>query len=155
MTQIELNRDFRDVLVALVDARADFLLIGGWALAVHGHVRGTDDLDIFVRATPENGGRVFAALREFGAPLAAHGVTEQVFSRPGQGYRMGIKPNLIELLTTIDGVSFEEAWEDHIELDIDGRAVPTMGRGALLKNKTASGRPKDLADVEWLTKSEP
>ncbi len=148
--EIELNPDFRDVLVALADARADFLLIGGWALAAHGHVRGTDDLDIFVRATAENAARVMIALEEFGAPLNTHGVTAQLFATPGQGYRMGIKPNLIELLTTIDGVGFDDAWLGHVEVHIDGRVIPTIGRDALLQNKRAAGRPKDLADVAWL-----
>lgn len=150
MTKIDLSADFRDLLVALADAHADFLLIGGWALAAHGHVRGTDDLDVFVRATPENAARVLAALRDFGAPVIVHGVTEDLFSQPGSGYRMGVKPQLIELLTTIDGVSFEEAWVDHLPLEIDGRVVPTIGRAALLKNKEAAGRPKDLADAAWL-----
>lgn len=145
-----LNPDFRDLLVALADAGAEFVLIGGWALAVHGHARGTDDLDVLVRATPDNAARVLAALQVFGAPIDAHRVTESVFATPGYGYRMGIKPNLIELLTTISGVSFDEAIADHRRVDVDGREVPVMGRAALLLNKRAAGRPKDLADVAWL-----
>jgi hypothetical protein len=152
VVEIELNVDFRDILVALADAQADFLLIGGWALAVHGHVRGTDDLDILVRPTPANAARVFDALEEFGAPLHTHGVTQQLFAAPGAGYRMGIKPHLIEILTTVDGVSFDDAWREHVEVVVDGRVVPTIGHDALLQNKIAAGRPKDMADVAWLTR---
>ncbi|MBW2529448.1 MAG: hypothetical protein JRI23_35050 [Deltaproteobacteria bacterium] len=141
-------------MLALADAEADFLLVGGWALAVHGHVRGTDDLDILVRATPSNAARVYAALAAFGAPVDAHGVSEELFASEGYGYRMGIKPNLIEVLTTIDGLSFDEAWSDHRVVNIDGRTIPVIGRKALLRNKKASGRPKDLADAAWLEEHE-
>ena len=101
---VELQADFRDLLLALVATEAEFVLIGGWALAVHGHVRGTDDLDVLIRPNAENATRVFRALAEFGAPFAAHGVTEDVFASENYGYRMGIKPNLIEVLTTVAGI---------------------------------------------------
>ncbi|UJR86671.1 nucleotidyl transferase AbiEii/AbiGii toxin family protein [Sandaracinus amylolyticus] len=142
--------DFRDLLVALVDARAEFVLVGGYALAAYGHVRGTDDLDVFVRPTAENARRVFDALVAFGARVAAHGVTAGLFAKPGYGYRVGIKPHLVELLTEIDGVSFDDASRDPRVVHVEGRQVPIIGRGALLANKRAAARPKDLADVEWL-----
>jgi len=148
----DLNQDFRDLLTLLADESASFLLIGGWALALHGYGRGTDDMDIFVQPTQENAGRVFRALAAFGAPIAEHGITEGLFAQEGYGYRMGKKPNLIEILTRIDGISFDEAFKNHRVATIDGRAVPYMGRAALLKNKLAAGRAKDLADVEWLRK---
>jgi hypothetical protein len=150
LNEAALPADFRDLLVALADAHADFMIVGGYAIAVHGHPRGTDDLDVFVRATPENAARVLRALLAFGAPIEAHGVTQDLFERPGYGYRMGVRPNVIELLTEIDGVSFDEALRDHRSVRIDGREVPVIGRHALLANKRAAGRPKDLADVEWL-----
>ena len=146
----DLNDDFRDLLVALADAGADFLLIGGWALALHGYGRGTDDLDVWVRATPDNAARVFQALRAFGAPIAAHGIRPELFASEEYGYRMGRKPSLIEILTTIDGISFEDAWQDHRVVALEGRRIPVISRRALLQNKKASGRAKDLADVEWL-----
>jgi hypothetical protein len=146
----ELNDDFRDLLVALADAGADFLLIGGWALALHGYGRGTDDLDVLVRGTADNATRVFRALRAFGAPIAAHGITEELFASEGYGYRMGRKPNLIEILTSIDGISFEDAWRDHRVFRLDGRDIPVISRRAMIQNKKAAGRAKDLADVEWL-----
>jgi hypothetical protein len=138
------------LLILLSDEDARFLLIGGWALALHGYGRGTDDMDVFVQPTEENAARVFRALAAFGAPIAAHGITEGLFARAGYGYRMGAKPNLIEILTSIDGISFEEAFGNHRTFELEGREIPYIGRAALLKNKLAAGRAKDLADVEWL-----
>lgn len=150
MSTPDLPADFRDLLVCLADEGAEFLLIGGYALAVHGHVRATDDLDVLVRPSAANAMRVFRALASFGAPVEQHAVTEGLFAQARYGYRMGIPPNVIELLTTIDGVSFDEAWANHHVTEIDGREIPVIGRRALLANKRAAGRPKDLADVAWL-----
>ena len=145
-----MNQDFRDLLVALVDGGVEFLLVGGWALALHGNGRGTDDMDVLVRPTAENAQAVFRALASFGAPVAAHGVTAGLFAQEGYGYRMGLRPNIIEVLTSIDGVSFDEAVTDCRFFEVEGRRVPYIGRRALLKNKLAAGRAKDLADAEWL-----
>ena len=155
MADIGLNADFRDLLLALADRDAEFVVIGGWALALHGYGRGTDDMDIFVRSTPENAKRVFEALLEFGAPVVAHGVSAELFAEPGFGYRIGIRPNLIELLTTIAGVSFDEASEGRQFFELEGRQIPYIGRKMLLRNKLAAGRAKDLADVEWLNQHHP
>jgi len=150
MSMAELPADFRDLLVCLADEGADFLLVDGYALAVHGYVRATDDLDVLVRPTRENARRVFRALVSFGAPVEAHAVTEGLFAEERYGYRMGVHPNVIEVLTTIDGVSFDEAWDGHRVTEIDGREIPVIGRRALLVNKRAAGRPQDLADAAWL-----
>jgi len=150
VSSLILNQDFRDLLIMLSDERAHFLLIGGWALALHGYGRGTDDMDVFVQPTDVNATRVFRALAAFGAPIAAHGITEGLFAHEGYGYRMGTKPNLIEILTHIDGITFEEAYRDHQCFEMEGREIPYIGRAALLSNKLAAGRAKDLADVEWL-----
>lgn len=133
-----------------MEGGVEFLLIGGWAVAIHGHGRATDDMDVLVRASPANAPKVYAALQRYGAPLGTHGVTPELFEHPQYGYRMGRKPLLIELLTTIDGVTFEEAAQDAITVEIGGVQVPVIGRQALITNKRASGRPKDLADVEAL-----
>jgi hypothetical protein len=142
--------DFRELLTTFADQGVEFVLIGGWALALHGHGRGTDDLDVLVRPTPENAARVFRALVVFGAPVSAHGVTEGLFAKSGYGYRMGVKPNLIEVLTKIDGIGFDDAIAEGKHFELDGRVIHYIGRQALLKNKRAAGRPKDLADVDWL-----
>lgn len=150
MVDLDLPQDYADLLHALVAAGADFVLIGGWAVAVHGHGRATDDMDVLVRADPSNAEKVVEALREFGAPLATHSVTVELFSEPRHGYRMGRKPLLIEILTRIDGVSFDEAFEDAVTIHVGGVPVKVIGRRALVTNKRAAGRPKDLADVDAL-----
>lgn len=149
---ITLVDDFRDLLIAFADANVEFLLVGGWAMALHGYGRGTDDLDVFVRASPENARRVFQALGAFGAPVAAHGVTPELFAHKGYGYRMGVKPHLIEILTTIDGIDFDEATQGAGTFALEGRKIPFIARAPLIKNKKAAARPKDLADVDWLEK---
>ena len=150
MADLDLPKDYEDLLREFVEAGVEFVLIGGWAVAVHGHGRATDDMDLLVRATPENALRVFAALQLYGAPLGSHGVTAGMFERERYGYRMGRKPLMIEILTTIDGVTFDEAVVDALLVHIDDLAVPVIGRRALIANKRAAGRPKDLADVEAL-----
>lgn len=153
-TEPALNHDFRDLLICLADAGAEFLLIGGWAMALHGHGRGTDDMDVLVRPTRENAARVYRALRDFGAPVAAHGVTEGLFAQQEYGYRVGLRPNLIEILTSIDGVDFDQARADQQYFELEGRRIPFIGRQALIANNRAAGRAKDLADVEWLEQHE-
>jgi hypothetical protein len=112
MSELELPDDFRDVLVALADEEAEFVLIGGWAVAVHGRPRATEDLDVLVRATPANSKRVVAALAAFGAPVGQHGVDAPTFERGGPAYRIGMKPLRVEILTKISGTSFEQAASD-------------------------------------------
>lgn len=128
--------DLRDMLVALVDAHVELVVVGGWAMAVHGRVRATEDL-------------LIAALLAFGAPVSQHGVTAQLFQSAGYGYRFGVKPNLVELFDVASGVSFEAAIADAPRVDVEGRSVPVIGRAALLANKRAAGRHKDLDDVAW------
>lgn len=152
MADFDLPADYVDLLAELDAAAVEYLLVGGWAVAIHGHGRATDDLDIFVRATRENATRIIQALKRFGAPVDTHKVTEAIFAAEGYGYRMERKPILIELLTVIDGVSFDEALQGRVTVAIGGVQVPVIGREALLTNKRAAGRPKDLADVEALTR---
>ena len=146
----KLPRDFADLLVELCDAGAEFLIIGGWAVVLYGHVRATDDMDIFVRPTATNSERVFAALEAFGAPLRAHAVAPAHFAKEGDAYRFGIAPLKVEVLTRISGVSFDEALRESKTFDLDGYAIPYIGKAALIANKKSAGRHKDLADVEEL-----
>ena len=150
MARLDLPDDFKDLLVALADAEVEFVLIGGWAMAVHGRPRATEDLDVLVRANNANSARVFSALLDFGAPLLAHGVDADTFIAEGPAYRIGLKPLCIELLTKISGVSFDEALRDAVTAEIDGRAIHVIGHQALLQNKRAAGRHKDLDDADWL-----
>lgn len=146
----KLPQDFTDLLVELCEAKAEFLLVGGWAVILYGHVRATDDMDLFVRATLPNSQRVFAALEAFGAPLRAHGVTAAHFASEGPAYRFGIAPLKIEVLTKISGVSFDEALRGSKTFELDGYRIPYIGKSALIANKKSAGRHKDLADVEEL-----
>jgi hypothetical protein len=146
----KLPQDFADLLLELRDAEAEFLLVGGWAVILYGHVRATDDMDIFVRPSATNSERVFAALEAFGAPLRAHAVTPAHFAREGDAYRFGIAPLKIEMLTKISGVSFDEALRGSRTFELDGHAIPYIGKAALIANKKSAGRHKDLADVEEL-----
>lgn len=137
-------------MTELREANAEFLLVGGWAVILYGHVRATDDMDIFVRPSIDNSERVFAALEAFGAPLRAHSVAPEHFAKEGAAYRFGIAPLKIEVLTKISGVSFDEARQDSKTFDLDGYQIPYIGKSALIANKKAAARHKDLADVEEL-----
>lgn len=154
LPQLNLPTDYQDLLHEFVEAKVEFVLVGGWAVAVHGHGRATDDIDILVRPTEQNATRVLAALHRFGAPLDAHSITEGLFAEPRYGYRLGRKPLLIEILTTIDGISFDDALVEAVEVTVGSVSIPVIGKAALLLNKRAAGRTKDLADIEALKKLE-
>jgi len=155
MTLEGLHEDFRDLLVLFADGEVDFVIVGAYALAFHGAPRASGDIDVFIRPTLANADRVFAALARFGAPLASAGATAADFARPGTVYQIGLPPRRIDILTEISGVTFDEAWESRVIAEVDGRAVGFIGRTALLKNKVAAGRPKDIADVARLRRTRP
>lgn len=142
--------DFIDVVRCLDAENCDFVVVGAHALAAHGAPRATGDLDVLVRAEPDNAARVYRALLRFGAPLAIHGVTEQDFARSGTVYQMGLPPRRIDILTQLSGVTFDEAVADPIVGRIGDRSVRCIGIEAMIRNKRASGRTKDLADAEAL-----
>ena len=131
------------------DAGADLAIIGGYAVAFHGHVRATKDLDVLVRPTPDNAARVYRGLAAFGAPLATFAVTEQDFSSYDGVLQIGLPPLRIDIINHI-AVAFDEVIAGGATLEVDGRAIPVIGREPLIKAKLAAGRPQDLADVEAL-----
>ncbi len=147
---IELPEDFRDLLVELADAGADFVVLGGHAVAFHGHPRATKDLDVLVRATPANAARVYRALAAFGAPLSAFAVAEADFATYDGVLQIGVPPRRIDVLNRADGISFDDAVQAGEAFDLEGRRVPVIGLEALLRNKRAAGREQDLADVKAL-----
>lgn len=147
---IELPEDFRDVLVELSRAGAAFVVLGGHAVAFHGHPRATKDLDILVRADARNAERVYRALAAFGAPLEAFAVQERDFVTYDGVLQIGLPPRRIDILNRADGITFEEAIADDRTFEVDGRKIPIIGRSALLKNKRAAGRPQDVADIAAL-----
>lgn len=150
MTLLEFSQDFDDLLAELNDAGVDFLIVGAHALAAHGHVRATGDLDIHIRPSKENAERVMRALISFGAPIHAHGITALDFQRPGTVYQIGLPPNRIDLLTEISGLDFDECLKGAIVAPLGTHQVRFIGIESQLKNKRASGRAKDLADAEVL-----
>jgi hypothetical protein len=147
-----LNPDFRDLLSAFIDAHVEFLIVGGYALAVHRLPRATKDLDLWVRPSAENAPRVLRALDAFGAPR--HGLTETDLQTEGTIYQVGVPPNRVDLLTVVDGVRFEDAWRDRASVEIEGLRIPVISRAHLILNKhgrTATGLtgrgPARLVDV--------
>lgn len=143
--------DWFEMIRALLDADARFLIVGAHAMAVHGVPRGTQDLDVWIEPTPENAQRVWRALDEFGAPAEALGITLGDLVRTDIVIQFGLPPNRIDLLTGLSGVDdFAAAWVDRDEHEIRSRCVPFLGRRTLVENKRATGRTKDLADLEAL-----
>jgi hypothetical protein len=145
-----MTEDFKDLLRLLNANAVEYLLIGGHAFGVHAEPRTTKDLDIFIRSNPENAMAVFRALAQFGAPLA--GMTEADFV-DGTTFQIGQPPDRIDILQKIDGVTFDEAWQNRVEGTLDGEIpAQVISREDLIRNKLASGREQDLLDVKKLRK---
>ncbi len=145
-----LSPDYKDILSGFIEERVDYLVVGAYAVASHGLPRATGDLDLWVRADPENAHRVWRALAQFGAPVTD--LAESELSHPGLVFQIGVEPSRIDILTSIDGVEFDDAWKARLELEIDGLRIHVIGRTHLIANKRAVGRPQDLADVARLEK---
>jgi predicted nucleotidyltransferase len=138
-------------LKSLRDHDVDALLIGGFAVGLYGYVRATEDLDIWVRPSSENARKLVEAIKEFG--FDAPNLTESLFDHESSIVRMGVKPYLIEILTSVSGVDFQTAWDRRVATEIDGVAIDLIALDDLLANKAAAGRRKDLADIEALQKA--
>ena len=143
-----MNQDFLDLLRAFIDHDVRFLIVGAYALGVHGRPRATGDLDVWVEPTPDNAANIMRALDAFGAPLGQ--VTADDFSRPGIVFQMGLPPFRIDVLTELSGLTFTEAWPGRTEAAFGSLTVDVIGRDAFIKNKRATGRVKDLGDIEAL-----
>ena len=143
-----LNPDFRDFVASLNASGARYLVVGGYAVALHGHPRYTKDIDIWLEATPENARRMVAALEAFG--FGSLGVTETDFLIPDRIIQMGLPPNRIDLLTSLTGVDFASCYPARASVDIDGLRVDFIDLENLKKNKRAVGRNQDLADLDAL-----
>jgi phage replication-related protein YjqB (UPF0714/DUF867 family) len=148
MATPSLPDDFKEFLKLLDSNGVEYLLIGGYAVNVHGYVRTTNDLDLWVNVNPENAARIDRALRQFG--FAAAGLTSDLFLTPNNVVRMGLPPIRIEILTSISGVEFESCYAEKEMIRIEEMAVPVISLARLRENKAASGRAKDLADLENL-----
>lgn len=140
--------DFKELLESFNTNDVEYLVVGAHALAFHGVVRATRDLDVYVHPTRANAERVLAALDAFG--FGQIGLTVQDFETPGQTIQLGYPPVRIDLITSIDGVPWEQACAGRREGEYGGTPVPFIGRAELIANKRAAGRLQDLADVERL-----
>jgi hypothetical protein len=145
-------KDFKDLLRLLNANGADYLIIGGHAFSVYSEPRTTKDLDLFIRSEPENTKAVFRALAQFGAPIQGMAPADFV---DGTTFQMGQPPNRIDVLQSIDGITFEEAWAHRVQGMIDGEvSAAIISREDLIRNKLASGREQDLLDVKVLRAAE-
>ena len=142
-----LQKDFKEFIELLIEKKVDFLIVGAHAVAFHGFPRLTGDIDFFFGLEPDNVKKLSLALQDFGFPF-----TEKDLTQANKVFQMGIQPNRIDLLNWLSGVSFEEAWQDKVAGEIDGIKISYLSKEHLIKNKKASGRPKDLIDLQVLTK---
>lgn len=140
------NPDYKDLLRLFTEHGVEYVVVGAYAMAAHGVVRATGDIDLFVRPTSKNGAAVFDALVEFGAPLSS--ITADDFAVPGTVYQIGVQPNRIDVLTEIDGVSYEDV--GRVILNVDDLTVPFLNLESLKRNKASTGRAKDKLDLELL-----
>lgn len=143
-----MNQDFLDLLRAFIDRNVRFMVVGAYALGVHGRPRATGDLDVWVDPTADNAERVISALEQFGAPMGQ--ITAADFSRPGIVFQMGLPPLRIDVLTELSGLTFPEAWSSRTQAAFGPLTVEVIGREAFVKNKRATGRARDLGDIEAL-----
>ena len=143
-----MNQDFLDLLSAFNAAEVRYLVVGAYAVGVHGHQRATKDLDIWIEASPDNSVRAVSALRAFGAPLGDLKAVD--FETPGSGFMMGNPPRRIDVLTHIDGVRFEDVAPRSVAANFAGVTARVIGLDDLLANKRTAARPQDLADVHIL-----
>jgi predicted nucleotidyltransferase len=148
-----LNKDYKEMLQCLLEENVRFLLVGAYAVAVHGFPRATKDIDFFVWATPENAANLMRALTKFGAPL--HDISEADLASEGIIFQIGNSPRRIDIITNISGVKFEKAYANKATISIEGLEVPVISLEDLIANKRASARTQDLADVEKLESVSP
>jgi hypothetical protein len=148
-----LSKDLREFVELLNSNGVDYLVVGAFAVAWYGYPRFTADLDILVRPDNGNAQRMLEALRQFG--FGTLGIETGDLTTVGQIIQLGVKPNRIDILTSISGVSFEDAWKDRVEGSLDGVRATFIGRNTLIRNKESTGRAKDLGDAEELRKREP
>lgn len=143
-----LSQDFKEFVELLIKHKAEYLIVGGYAVGVHGHPRYTGDLDIWLHSTQENAKKILKCLKEFG--FGSFQLSEKDFLKENNVIQLGNPPLRIDLLTNIDGVTFNECFSNRKEIEIDGILVSFIGYNDLIKNKLKTGRAKDLDDIENL-----
>jgi predicted nucleotidyltransferase len=147
-----LNNDYKDILLKLSNRKVKFLLVGAYAMAVHGYPRSTMDIDLWVMPDPKNAVLVLNALDDFGAPIGD--LKAEDLQKEDMIFQIGVAPCRIDILTSVDGLKFEDAFENSQTVQIEGISVQVLSISDLIKNKRSTGRTKDLADAEDLEKIE-
>ncbi len=145
-----LNKDYKEMLQLLLEEQVDFILVGAYALGAHGYPRATGDIDIWVKTDEINSINIYKALERFGAPVDQ--ITVNDFAKEGIVFQIGVTPRRIDIITQLDGVSFDEADEDKIIVEVEGLKLPILSFDKLLKNKLSTGRERDELDVKLLKK---
>lgn len=148
MATIQLPIDFKEFFLSLNSHRVDYLLIGGYAVAYYGFPRYTGDIDVWVGRSIENANRTFQTLQDFG--FSAAGLDAEYFQKSEQILRMGVPPLRIEILTSISGLEFENAYKNRVDIELDGVPIHLISLDDLKKNKASAGRLKDLHDLKNL-----
>lgn len=143
-----LNEDYKEMLQILSANEVEFLIVGAYAMGVHGYPRATGDIDLWVLVSRDNSKKVYKSLEQFGAPLEE--IDEQTFCSDGVVFQIGVAPRRIDIITHIDGVDFKQAYANKQQLDIGGIKVPVISLEYLIKNKESTGREKDRLDVKYL-----
>ncbi len=146
-----LNQDYKEMLLTLLEEDVKFILVGAYALAALGFPRATGDMDIFIQPDQDNAAKVYKALRKFGAPL--QNITVEDFSIPGTIFQIGIIPRRIDIINSIDGVTFDDAYKDKTIVKIENLSIPVLSKEKMIKNKKSTGRAKDKVDAEILENS--
>jgi hypothetical protein len=144
-----LDPDFNEFLRLFLAHEVRFLIVGGYAVAAHGLPRATGDLDAWILVDEQNAAKVLAALDDFGFGSLELSLSD--FSRPDSIVQLGYPPHRVDIMTEVDGLTFEAAWERRVTITIDAMSIPFIGRDDLIANKRAAGRPQDLADVARLS----
>lgn len=145
-----LNEDYKEMLQLLLEEQVDFMIVGAYALGAHGYPRATGDIDIWVKPNNINSKKLYKALARFGAPLGQIHIDE--FSSKGIIFQIGVIPRRIDIITKIDGVTYEEADEDKLIVEIEDLKIPVISLEKFIRNKMATGREKDRLDIKILTK---
>ena len=143
-----LNEDYKEMLQILSGNEVRYLVVGAYAMAAYGYPRATGDFDLWVLASPGNSKKLYKSLAEFGSPL--NQISEETFNEQGVVFQIGVAPRRIDILTRIDGVEFERAYQNKQEIEIEGLKIPFISRQDLVTNKQSTGREKDALDAKEL-----
>ncbi|MFH1561979.1 MAG: hypothetical protein ABIF11_00975 [Nitrospirota bacterium] len=147
-----LNEDYKEMLQILLDNEVKFLVVGAYAMGAHGYPRATGDFDIWVEASSKNSQKIYKCLSEFGVPL--FDITKETFAEKGIIFQVGVAPRRIDIITHIDGINFNDAYQTKEIIKIENLKIPFISKENLIKNKQSTGREKDKIDVRYLLKTE-